>query len=175
MTAYDQPLLPTGTPVKITGGGLWIGSTGTIAKAYRIRHGHPMYDVELAGGSVSTYHGAAQLEVIPVREIITHHRVQNTRTPNQVQDAVRSLNRKFSRVNRHGVSRVEATLEDGAIAVRYLEADRTMTDQPDTVHAEGFLDVNMSAVWLYREAQAIYRDGLHNEIQAYLKANPLTR
>jgi len=64
MTAYDQPLIPVGTAVKILGGGLWIGSTGTIASAYRIRHGHPMYDVALPGGSVSSYHGAAQLEVL---------------------------------------------------------------------------------------------------------------
>lgn len=63
-SGYDQPLLPIGTSVKITGGGLFVGSTGKIARAYRIRFGHPMYDVELPGGHVCTYHAASQLEVI---------------------------------------------------------------------------------------------------------------
>lgn len=191
-SGYDQELLPVGTPVKITGGGLFIGSPGKIAKAYRIRYGHPMYDVELSSGTRSTYHGADQLEVLQdrdarreaaieraqredaQREVIREDLVANTRTPNQVKAAVASLNRKLARSEQwRGQSislyRTRAALEDGVIAVRMTEPDRTLTDQPDKVWAEGFLDVNMGAHTLYRHARRISGEGTHAAIQTYLK------
>jgi hypothetical protein len=53
-----------GTKVKITAGGLFIGCTGTVTRAYRIRFGHRMYDVTLSPGHVSTYHSHEQLQEV---------------------------------------------------------------------------------------------------------------
>jgi hypothetical protein len=100
--------------------------------------------------------------------------VVNPRTPNQVKAAVASLNRKLARGEHwRGQSitlyRTRATLEDGVIAVRMAEPDRTLTDQPDKVWAEGYLDPQMTAVALYRHARRISGDGTHAAITAYLK------
>jgi hypothetical protein len=183
MSGYDQPLLPIGTPVKILGGGLFIGCTGKIANAYRIRHGHPMYDVEFNGGGGSSYHGREQLEVLepeaPAREVIREDLVANPRTPNQVNAAVASLNRKLHRRettrwdrNSKPLMFTEAKLEDGAISIRYVEPDRSMTGKPDKVWAEVYLDVNMTAVTMYRHARQASYDGCRAATRDYLENNP---
>lgn len=59
-----QELLPVGTPVTISQTGVWMeGTTGTIERAYRIRHGHPMYDIRTRWGNVLTYYAESQLTV----------------------------------------------------------------------------------------------------------------
>lgn len=109
-----------------------------------------------------------------LRTVIREDLVANTRTPNQVKAAVASLNRKLARSEHwRGQSislyRTRAALEDGVIVVRMTEPDRTLTDQPDKVWAEGFLDVNMGAHTLYRHARRISGEGTHAAIQTYLK------
>jgi hypothetical protein len=180
MSGYDQPLLPIGTPVKILGGGLFIGCTGKIANAYRIRFGHPMYDVEFPGGGGSTYHGADQLEVLPPeREVIREEPVANPRTPNQIKATVASLNRKLhrretTRWDRHSTPLyfTEAKLEDGAIAIRYVEPDRSNQGLPAKVWAERFLDPQEGAVSLYRWARTVASEGLAAAIKDYMENNP---
>jgi hypothetical protein len=62
--AQATDLLPVGTPVTITAPGVWMqGTKGTIDRAYRIRHGHPMYDIRTSWGNVLTYYAGSQLTV----------------------------------------------------------------------------------------------------------------
>lgn len=64
-SSYDLPLLPVGTAVKISAEGVWgQGTEGTIHRAYRITHGHRMYDVESKGGYIHSYYGHEQLTVL---------------------------------------------------------------------------------------------------------------
>lgn len=52
----DMNNLPVGTPVVITGAGLWgDGYHCTIARSYTIRHGHRMYDLEWYGREMNYY------------------------------------------------------------------------------------------------------------------------
>jgi len=62
--AAPAELLPLGTPVTITAEGVWMqGAKGTVERAYRIRHGHPMYDIRTSWGNVLTYYAGSQLTV----------------------------------------------------------------------------------------------------------------
>lgn len=61
---HTAPLLEVGTRVEYTHPGFGSRWTGVVHRAYRIRFGHRMYDVE-TGGMVSTYHGHHQLTVLP--------------------------------------------------------------------------------------------------------------
>lgn len=63
-TAAPTDLLAVGTPVTISQTGVWMeGTKGTIERAYRIRHGHPMYDIRTSWGNVLTYYAGSQLTV----------------------------------------------------------------------------------------------------------------
>lgn len=61
--------LALGTRVRTTGGA-WIGWECTVTRAYTIRFGHPMYDVTSKYGTVLTYLGQGQLEVLEDQEVI---------------------------------------------------------------------------------------------------------
>ncbi len=56
-------LLALGTPVRIIGG-YDVNTTGTIERAYRIRFGHPMYDIRTTYGRLITYYAQSQIEVM---------------------------------------------------------------------------------------------------------------
>lgn len=63
MSSYEIALLKVGTPVKITAPGVWgEGTIGMVERAYRIRHGHPMYDIRSNWGTLHTYYAASQIE-----------------------------------------------------------------------------------------------------------------
>lgn len=126
---------------------------------------------------VEEYHvdGAAAF----TREVINSAPTTQRRTPNQVKATVASLNRKLRRKDRstrYGHDRplqfTEAVLEDGVIAVRNVEPDRSLTGQPDKVWAERFLDVNETAVSLYRWARIVDQEGLSAMLKDYLENNP---
>lgn len=60
-----EDLLPVGTRVVVSQPGVWReGAQATIAKAYRIRHGHPMYDLRDRWGGELNYYAASQLTVV---------------------------------------------------------------------------------------------------------------
>lgn len=60
-----EPLLPLGTKVIVSAEGVWgQGSQATIAKAYRIRFGHPMYDLTSRWGTTMNYYAPEQLTVV---------------------------------------------------------------------------------------------------------------
>lgn len=112
------------------------------------------------------------------RVILSTNLVAKSRTDAGVRDVVRSLNAKLAKLTSwRGISTtlydLTATIEDGAIVVRATEPDRTMTGQPGKVWAEEVMDVNMSAVWLYRYAKSVNSRALSTHIRAYLKENPL--
>lgn len=109
------------------------------------------------------------MNTTPARKVICTDLVQTPRTDRQVADAVRTLNTKLAKlISWRGIPRtlytLTATLEDGAIAVRLAEPDRSMTGQPDVIHAEKFLAIHMSAVALYRHGKAVYTEGMGNAI-----------
>lgn len=133
------------------------------------QHGHTVLHGE--GGPVV-------VETPSVRKVIATALVKNPRSPNQVNAVVRTLNRKLAKLiswrgNPTTLYTLTAALEDGAIAIRMTEPDRSLTGKPDAILAETFLDVSQSAASLYRHGQVTYMTGMSVAINWVLKTNAI--
>lgn len=122
---------------------------------------------------------APAVEEAPAREIIKDQLVTTPRSAHGIQVAVHSLNRKLKALTSYRgqpitLYRLTAALEDGAIAIRLTEPDRSLQGLPDQVWEERFLDVNQSAVSLYRHGREVYHAGSRAALEAYLAEHPLS-
>lgn len=100
---------------------------------------------------------------------VTCEVVKHPRTENQINQAVRQLEKKLrGRNSWRGIPtrlyNINVTRGPGSIRVTFAQPDNTLTGQPDVILAAIEMHQDATAVDLYREGRKADGQALHNEI-----------